>query len=80
MGSDIKLRPCVGTGALSLDIALGHPLPEGSVVEFAGAEGTGKTTVALSACVQAQKKGYHVFYFDLERRVEVPILKCIKDL
>lgn len=46
----------VGTGALSLDLALGgRGMPRGRVVEIFGPESSGKTTLALSVIAQAQK-------------------------
>ncbi len=46
----------IGTGALSLDLALGgRGVPRGRVVEVFGPESSGKTTLALSIIGQAQK-------------------------
>lgn len=45
--ADLKianLRP-ISTGSISLDMALGVPLPYG-ITEFAGGKGVGKTTIA----------------------------------
>ena len=54
----------ISTGALSLDIALGiGGLPRGRIVEIFGPESSGKTTIALSAIAQAQKKGGVVAFF-----------------
>lgn len=48
--------PCVSTGALTLDLALGTGgLPLGRVVEIYGPESSGKTTICLSAIVEAQR-------------------------
>ena len=68
--SDIKIKNLkpVSTGSISLDIALGVPLPYG-ITEFAGGKGVGKTTIALCAAANAQKLGFEVHYFNIERSV-----------
>ncbi len=62
-----NLKP-ISTGSLSLDIALGVPLPYG-ITEFAGGKGVGKTTIALESAANAQKMGFEVHYFNIERSV-----------
>ena len=62
----------ISTGALSLDIALGiGGLPRGRIVEIFGPESSGKTTIALSAIAQAQKKGGVVAFIDAEHALDV---------
>ncbi len=66
---DVEVIP---TGALSLDIALGiGGLPRGRIVEIYGPESSGKTTIALSAIAQAQKKGGVVAFVDAEHALDI---------
>lgn len=63
--------PSVPTGALTLDVELGiGGLPLGRVVEVAGNEGSGKTTLALTVCANAQKQGMKVCYVDVESALD----------
>lgn len=55
------------TGSLTLDIALGiGGIPRGRIVEIAGMESTGKTTLALKIIANAQKRGYRCLFIDTE--------------
>ncbi|WII70658.1 recombinase RecA [Bdellovibrio sp. 22V] len=68
----VKDVEAISTGALSLDIALGiGGLPKGRIVEIYGPESSGKTTIALSAIAQAQKKGGVVAFVDAEHALDV---------
>jgi recombination protein RecA len=61
----------VSTGALSLDIALGgRGLPRGRIIEIFGPESSGKTTVALHAVANAQRKGGVAAYIDAEHALD----------
>jgi recombination protein RecA len=62
-----NLRP-ISTGSISLDLALGVPLPYG-ITEYAGGKGVGKTTLGLEATANAQKAGFKAHYFNNERSV-----------
>jgi len=74
LGTDEKLHKdieVVSTGSLSLDIALGiGGLPKGRIIEIYGPESSGKTTIALSAIAQAQKKGGVVAFVDAEHALD----------
>lgn len=61
----------IPTGSISLDRALkigGYPA--GRVTELIGAEHSGKTTLAMSACIQAQKMGLPFGYIDNENTLD----------
>ncbi|MCB1184183.1 recombinase RecA [bacterium] len=61
----------VSTGSLALDIALGiGGLPKGRVVEIYGPEGSGKTTVCLSAIANSQKDGGTAAFIDAEHALD----------
>ena len=50
--------PTISTGSLGLDLALGvGGFPRGRIVEIYGPESSGKTTLAMHAIAEAQKKG-----------------------
>lgn len=68
----IKDAEVISTGALSLDIALGiGGLPKGRIIEIFGPESSGKTTLALSAIAQSQKKGGVVAFIDAEHALDI---------
>jgi recombination protein RecA len=57
----------IPTGSLTLDIALGiGGFPRGRIVEIYGPESSGKTTLAIHAIAQAQKKGGIAAFIDAE--------------
>jgi recombination protein RecA len=59
--------PVIPTGSTSLDMALGvGGLPKGRVVEIYGPESSGKTTLALHAIANAQKRGGIAVLIDAE--------------
>src|ERR1700727_1524628 len=61
----------VSTGSLGWDIALGiGGLRRGRVVEIYGPESSGKTTLALHAVAEAQKKGGIAAYVDAEHALD----------
>jgi recombination protein RecA len=57
----------ISTGSISLDIALGiGGLAKGRVIEIYGPESSGKTTLAIHAIAEAQKKGGIAAFIDAE--------------
>ena len=61
----------VSTGSLGLDIALGiGGLPRGRVIEIYGPESSGKTTLALHAVAEVQKRGGTAAYVDAEHALD----------
>ncbi len=57
----------IPSGSLGLDIALGiQGFPKGRVVEIYGPESSGKTTLAIHAIAEAQKKGGIAAFIDAE--------------
>ncbi|MDG1347023.1 MAG: recombinase RecA [Crocinitomicaceae bacterium] len=57
----------IPTGSLTLDLALGiNGFPKGRVVEIYGPESSGKTTLAIHAIAECQKKGGIAAFIDAE--------------
>ena len=64
--------PVISTGAIALDRALGvGGLPRGRVIEIYGPESSGKTTLALHAVANAQKKGGIAAFIDAEHALDI---------
>jgi len=63
----IENVPTISTGSIGLDAALGiGGLPKGRVIEIYGPESSGKTTLAIHAIAEAQKKGGIAAFIDAE--------------
>ncbi len=63
--------PCISTGSLGLDIALGiGGLPRGRIVEIYGPESSGKTTLTLQVIAEAQKVGGTAAFIDAEHALD----------
>ncbi len=59
------------SGSLALDAALGvGGYPRGRVVEIYGAESSGKTTLALHAIAEAQRRGGQAAFIDAEHALD----------
>lgn len=65
---DVDVIP---TGSLLLDQALGvGGYPKGRIIEVYGPESSGKTTLALHAVAECQKKGGRAAYIDAEHAID----------
>jgi recombination protein RecA len=61
----------IPSGSLGLDLALGiGGLPRGRIVEIFGPESSGKTTLALHAIAEAQKRGGACAFVDAEHALD----------
>ena len=65
-----KVDVC-SSGCLSLDVALGvGGYPRGRIIEIYGPESSGKTTFALQAIAEQQKKGGRAAFIDAEHALD----------
>ena len=84
-GAIMKLREArpvdvdvIPTGSISLDMALGVAgVPRGRVVEIYGPESSGKTTLAMHICAEAQKQGGVAAFVDAEHALDPDYAKKI---
>ena len=68
--------PVISTSSLALDKALGiGGLPRGRVIEIYGPEASGKTTLALHAVAEAQKKDGIAAFIDAEHALDIVYAK-----
>ncbi len=80
LGSEESLvsMPCISTGALTLDLALGiGGVPRGRVIEIFGPESSGKTTLVLHIIANAQKAGGMAAFIDAEHALDPAYAKKI---
>lgn len=67
----VKDIETVSSGSLALDIALGvGGYPKGRIIEIYGPESSGKTTFALHAIAEVQKKGGRAAFIDAEHALD----------
>jgi len=73
MGDQAKVAvDVIPSGSLALDAALGiGGYPRGRVIEIYGPESSGKTTLALHAVAEAQKRGGTAAFVDAEHALDV---------
>lgn len=67
----------VSSGSLGLDLALGGGVPLGRIVEIFGMESSGKSTIALQICAEAQRLGHRVAYLDFENALDTRYMKAL---
>ena len=68
----------ISTGSLGLDLALGiGGLPKGRIIEIYGPESSGKTTLAIHAIAEAQKKGGIAAIIDAEHAFDKTYAKAL---
>lgn len=58
------------SGSISLDLALGGGYPRGIILEIFGAESSGKTTLALQAIAEFQRRGLGAAFIDAEHALD----------
>ena len=67
----VRNWPSITTRSISLDRALGiGGVPRGRIIEIFGPESSGKTTLALIICAEAQKLGGAAAFIDAEHAVD----------
>lgn len=67
---DLNLE-VISSGSIALDIGLGvGGYPKGRIIEIYGPESSGKTTLALHAIAQTQKKGETAAFIDAEHALD----------
>lgn len=70
-GSVLEEIETISTGSIGLDMALGiGGFPKGRIIEVFGPESSGKTTLALHAVAESQKKGGSCAYIDAEHALD----------
>ena len=72
LGDEVRVPiGVIPTGSIALDVALGiGGLPKGRIIEVYGPESSGKTTLALHAIAEAQKRGGTCAFIDAEHALD----------
>lgn len=74
-----KIRDYISTGSYILNACIGGSLfsgiPSGRITCLCSGAGVGKSYLAISACREAQKKGYDVIYLDSENAIDETFVK-----
>ncbi len=61
---------CISTGSIVLDNLLGGGFPVSRIVEIFGPESSGKTSIALNAIADVQRKGGNALFIDAEQALD----------
>lgn len=77
IGNKILEVPKISSGSLALDVALGGGYGEGRIIELYGPESAGKTLLAVTGAIQAQKKypDKYVLIIDAEHAIDTEFCK-----
>lgn len=68
----------ISSGSISIDAALGvGGYPKGRIVEIYGPESSGKTTLALHAIAEVQKRGGRAAFIDAENAIDPRYAKAL---
>ena len=68
----------ISSGSLAIDYALGiGGYPKGRIIEIYGPESSGKTTLALHAIAEVQKKGGKAAFIDAENAIDPVYAKAL---
>ena len=71
LGDTVRTKvETIPSGSFSLDIALGGGIPKGRIVEIYGPESSGKTTLALHAIAEMQRRGGKAAFIDAEHALD----------
>lgn len=71
LGDAVKTKTeTIPSGSFSLDVALGGGIPKGRIVEIYGPESSGKTTLALHAIAEVQRRGGKAAFIDAEHALD----------
>ena len=68
----------ISSGSISIDYALGiGGYPKGRIIEIYGPESSGKTTLALHAIAEVQKRGGKAAFIDAENAIDPAYAKAL---
>jgi len=79
--NEVPVYPMISSGSLALDLAIGGGLPQDRVIEIAGGEGSGKTTLGLTAMVNfldySDNKDRYALILDVEHKLTIPWVETL---
>jgi len=77
MSANPLQRKRLSTQCVSLDYILGGGLAQGTITEIMGAEGSGKTTLALHIVAECQRQGGIAMIIDAEHALDTVYMKAV---